>query len=40
MVRPNGKMETLDEWRERIFQADMLMTLGMKDHAVRLVRRK
>jgi cytochrome P450 len=39
-VRSNGEVESVDEWRERVFQADMMMTLGIKDHGVRFVRRK
>ncbi|KAF8447273.1 cytochrome P450 [Boletus edulis BED1] len=40
LVHPNGKAESVDEWRERVFRADMMLTLGLKDHNVRLVRRK
>ncbi|KAF8122085.1 cytochrome P450 [Boletus edulis] len=31
LVRPNGKAESVDEWRERVFRADMMLTLGLKD---------
>ena len=39
-VRPNGEVESADQWRERVFQADIMLTLGIKDHGVRFVRRK
>lgn len=40
LVRPNGQVESVDEWRERVFRADVMVTLGIKDHGVRFVRRK
>lgn len=36
----NGRVESVDEWQERVFQADILMTLGIKDHGIRFVRRR
>ncbi|KAF9243485.1 cytochrome P450 [Melanogaster broomeanus] len=38
-TKPDGKVETQDEWRERIMQATMSVTMGIKDVPLRLVRR-
>ncbi|KAF9243481.1 cytochrome P450 [Melanogaster broomeanus] len=38
-MKPDGKVETQDEWRERVMQATMSLTMGIKDVPLRLVRR-
>ncbi|KAF9223689.1 cytochrome P450 [Gyrodon lividus] len=38
-VKPDGKVETKDEWRERVMQATIRITMGVKDVPLRFVRR-
>ncbi|KAF9243484.1 cytochrome P450 [Melanogaster broomeanus] len=38
-TKPDGKVETQDEWRERVMQATMSITMGIKDVPLRIVRR-
>ncbi|KAF9243482.1 cytochrome P450 [Melanogaster broomeanus] len=38
-MKPDGKVETQDEWRERVMQATISFTMGIKNVPLRLVRR-
>jgi len=38
-IHANGRAETVDEWRDRVMQAKLELTLGTKDVPLRFVRR-
>jgi len=38
-MQPNGQLETVDEWRDRVLQAKVDITLGINDVPLRFVRR-
>lgn len=37
-VQSNGRVETVDEWRGRVVQTNIQLTMGIRDVPVRIVR--